>query len=204
MTNDIDEFKMILGMARNEGRMEAENTMLKELNKQQEEEIARLRKQLNTKERQLTEKDRIIAVQTERIKELETMVNSQPAQGEGSTIGAGTEPVVVVNQYYLLDRPKTESYVCTLDNDHRMFAGHLLLHTMPDSTPKRIFDQVNKMTQLEANANGRLADAMERVAERPTYGEYYETGATHDDKRRQVMIEPMEITTTQLALSDHE
>ena len=41
-------------------------------------------------------------------------------------------------------------------------------HTMADNLPKRIYERVDEITQLEGNQTGRLADAMEKVAEKPT------------------------------------
>ena len=79
----------------------------------------------------------------------------------------GQKQVVYVSQYFLLDAPKTVNYVCALDNTQKMFANHLLLHTMAENTPKQIYDKVNEMTQLASDPTERLIDSMEKVAERP-------------------------------------
>lgn len=56
----------------------------------------------------------------------------------------------------------------SLNNSQKMLVGHLLHHTMADNLPKRIYERVDEITQLEGNQTGRLADAMEKVAEKPT------------------------------------
>jgi hypothetical protein len=33
-----------------------------------------------------------------------------------------------------------------------------------------------------------LTESMKTIAKRPTYGEYYASGATHDDKRSQLLL----------------
>ena len=167
MPKDIEELKMIVDLAKSDGKKEDENEMLKTVKKQLEDTCAKQQKMLAQKDKQLAEKDKRIEEQKERISELEAMVANKPYVGDGQ------QPVVFVNQYFLLDCPKTISYVGALDNSMKMFAGHLLLHTMADNTPKRVFDQVNEMTQLEGNSTDRLIDAMEKVAERPVTQENY-------------------------------
>ena len=153
MPKDIEELKMIVDLAKSDGKKEAENEMLKTVKKQLEDTCAKQQKMLAQKDKQLAEKDKRIEEQKERISELEAMVANKPYVGDGQ------QPVVFVNQYFLLDCPKTISYVGALDNSMKMFAGHLLLHTMADNTPKRVFDQVNEMTQLGTVGTGkRLTD----------------------------------------------
>ena len=167
MSKNIEELKMIVDLAKSDGKKEAENEMLKTAKKQLEDNCAKQQKMLAQKDRQLAEKDKKIEELEERIRELEEIVANKPYGGDSQ------QPVVFVNQYFLLDCPKTINYVGALDNRQKMFAGHLLLHTMADNTPKKIFDQVNEMTQLENNSTDRLIDAMEKVAERPVTQQTY-------------------------------
>lgn len=161
MIENTEQFKIVLDLAENKGRRDAENEMLESQNKQLEAANSKLSKQLNQKDKQLTERDIMIMALNQKIKELEAIVSS-------NTCGAdGQKQVVYVNQYILLDAPKTVSYVCALDNTQKMFAGHLLLHTMADNTPKQIYDKVNEMTRLSTDPTERLIDTMEKVAERP-------------------------------------
>ena len=169
MSQNTDELKLSSDVASERGVMQERCAQLEKENKQLEEKNAVLKKELMEKEAMLREKE-------ERIKELEGMLIYRTEGKQGWT----GQPLVVVNQYYLLDRPKTISYVCSLDADHRMFAGHMLMHTMPDSTPKQVYDQVTEMTQLTANPSERIADAMEKVAEQPKqeYNVYPQAGST--------------------------
>ena len=161
MIEGSEELKMVLELAASKGRKEAENEMLEAQKKQLEEVNAKLLKQLSQKDKQLKEKDKIIEEQRRRISDMEALVANKSCAADGQ------KQVVYVSQYFLLDGPKTFSYVCALDNTQRMFAGHLLLHTMADNTPKQVFDQVNEMTQLASDPTERLIDSMEKVAERP-------------------------------------
>jgi hypothetical protein len=93
--------------------------------------------------------------------------------------GLDGENVVVVNNYYVLSVPKTYKYVNALDNAGRRFVGHFIHQTMSDGTPQSVMAQVDEMTQLEGSQEGRLADAMEELAKKPTtqnnYGDMVET-----------------------------
>ena len=161
MIEGSEELKMVLELAASKGRKEAENEMLETQKKQLEEANTKLLRQLSQKDKLLKEKEKIIEEQRRRISDMEALVANQTCAAEGK------KQVVYVSQYFLLDAPKTFSYVCTLNNTQRMFAGHLLLHTMADNTPKQVFDQVNEMTQLAGDPTERLIDSMEKVAERP-------------------------------------
>lgn len=175
MAKDLEEFKMIIDLAKNGGMMEARIAMMEDQQKQKDEEIAKLReqlkekdKQLGRKDKQIAEKDKQIEEKDQRIKELESLVVSSETADNSQANTAGQQPVVVIQEYYLLDRPKTISYVCGLEDNLKIFAGHMLLHTMADNMPKYVYDQVNEMTELEGNQTGRLADAIEKAAEKPT------------------------------------
>ena len=186
MIESTEELKLVLDLAASNGKKEAQNEMLEARNKQYEETIAMLKgmleqkdEQLAEKDRQLAEKDEIIENQNQRISEMEAIVAN-------STCAADSQKKVVLVKYIVLDGSKTVSYVRDLDNNQRMFAGHMLLHTMASITSKQIYDQVNEITQLASDTTERLTDALEKVAERPTYN--YESGATHDDKRSQLFL----------------
>ena len=138
MDTNTENLKIIIDLASDRGaaherseRLErdkiellADNAMLRNELKAGKEENARLR---------------------ERVAELEAI-----AQGQTTDLG-GTSGIttVVVNQFFLLDKPKTFGYVEALTNDQRMFAAHLLTHTMADNMPKQVFDQVNECCKLD-------------------------------------------------------
>lgn len=161
MINGSEELKMVLDLAASKGRKEAENEMLETQKKQLEEVNAKLLRQLGQKDKQLMERDKIIEEQRRRISDMEALVANNAYDADGQ------KQVVYVSQYFLLDAPKTVNYVCALDNTQKMFANHLLLHTMAENTPKQIYDKVNEMTQLASDPTERLIDSMEKVAERP-------------------------------------
>jgi hypothetical protein len=172
MLKGTEELKMVLDLAASNGRKEVENEMLESRNKQ-------LLGLLDEKDKQLVEKDKTIEDLNQRIRDMEALISNKADNADG-------QRVVLINQYILLDAPKTVNYVCALDNAQKMFAGHMLLHTMAASTPKQIYDKVNEITQLEKDPTERLINSMEKVAERPTYN--YESGATHYDKRSQLLL----------------
>jgi hypothetical protein len=180
MLKTTEELKMVLDLAASNGRKEAQNEMLEAHKKQLEEANAKLLRQLSQKDKQLAEKDKTIEELRQRIGDMEALVADNTCAADGQ------KQVVYVSQYILLDGPKTVNYVCALDNTQKMFAGHLLLHTMADNMPKQVYDKVNKITQLASDPTERLIDTMEKVAERPTYN--YESGAVHDDKRSQLLL----------------
>lgn len=161
MLESTEELKIVLDLAAIKGRKEAENEILGAQNKQLEEDNTKLMSLLNEKEKLLAEKDGIIEDLKQRISEMEALLANNTCAADGQ------KQVVYVNQYILLDGPKTVNYVCALDNTQKMFAGHLLLHTLADNTPKQIYDKVNKITQLTTDPTERLIDTMEKVAERP-------------------------------------
>jgi multidrug efflux pump subunit AcrA (membrane-fusion protein) len=197
MTKGAEELSLIVNLARDTGKMEQRNSQLVS-------EVASLRQQLEQLQQQAAEREAVIdrqktqiARQDERIRELESLV----ADTRPDTITVGqpaTQQVVVVNQYFLLSGEKTTAYVSSLDDDHRMFAGHMLTHTLADGTPRYMLDKVTEMTRLEGNSRQeRLAEAIEdaasktevlkEIAERPTT--VYQSGATHDDKRQQMILD---------------
>lgn len=192
MAKDIEELKIILDLAKAGGKME-------EQLKQMMAENKALKAQIREKDKAIDEKGKEIAEKDMRIRELESIVASgtvavgAPASDNNKNTGA-VPPLVVIQQYILLDGAKTVAYVCNLDNDHKMFAGHLLHHTMAANTPKHIYDRVDAMTQLESNQTGRLVDAVEKMADKPTEPKvraehYYEAGANHEDYSRNISLD---------------
>lgn len=199
MPKDIEELKIILDLAKAGGKMEeqlrqtmAENKTLKAQIKEKDKTIEEHVRQLDAKGKEIAEKDM-------RIRELEAIVAggavAVAAPNADNNKNAGSvPPLVVIQQYILLDGAKTVAYVCSLDNDHKMFAGHLLHHTMAANTPKHIYDRVDAMTQLESNQTGRLADAVEKMADKPTEPtvraeHYYGAGANHEDHSRNISLD---------------
>jgi len=177
MTQGTEELRMIIDVASERGVMQERCAQLEKANHLLAEENAGLKNEGLNKDKVIDEQARLIDEQKTRIKELEAMVGCYTAGGNTGWSGA---PFVVVNQYFLLDAPKTKKYVYHLDTEQKMAAQHLLMHTMPDNTPKQVYDQVNEMTQLGENPTERMADAMEKVAERPMteYNIYPQSGST--------------------------
>ena len=197
MSQGIEEIKLIIDLAKTGGMLEERTKKIEEELKLALEKIAMLEAEnkrileekdqaLDEKDQIINEKDKIISEKDMRIRELETIIGNKGTVNSNSVNADGTTQVVLIQQYILLDGPKTFAYVCSLKDDKKMIAGHMLMHTMVDNTPKCIYDQVNEMTQLEGNQTRRLADAMEKMADKPTAPpinaeHYYGDGATHDD-----------------------
>ena len=154
MSTDIDELRFVADLAHNGGVMQAQNEHLRSVNLELKLEIEKLRSE---NEGLRAEVARLKAAQQQ----------------------APLQPQVVVNNYYVLSVPKTYKYVNALDNAGRRFVGHFIHQTMSDGTPQSVMAQVDEMTQLEGSQEGRLADAMEELAKKPTtqnnYGDMVET-----------------------------
>lgn len=182
MAKDLDELKMIVDLAKTGGIMEARNMMMEEQMRQKDDEIAQLKemlkekdkviarkdKQLADKDKQIEERDKQIEEKDARIKELESLMVTVDTTENGQTAAGDQPPLVIIQQYFLLDMIKTISYVLKLNDSQKMFVGHMLHQTMPDDVPKPIYDKVDAMTRLDGSQTGRLADAMEKVVEKPT------------------------------------
>lgn len=158
MDNKIEELKFVADLARNGGVMEAQNAALSAelINKQtiiNEQNV-----KLLEKDEQLAKKDEIIASKDRRIAELEAIVQQQSVQ----------QPTMVVNQFFVLSMNKTISYISTLDNNGRFFAGHFLHHTLLEGTPTAMIEKVDEITSLESDVRKDLADALKKTAEKPT------------------------------------
>lgn len=83
MIENTEQFKIVLDLAENKGRRDAENEMLESQNKQLEAANSKLSKQLNQKDKQLTERDIMIKALNQKIKELETIVSSNTCGADG-------------------------------------------------------------------------------------------------------------------------
>ena len=150
MEKSIEELKFVAELAHNGGMMQALNESLKS-------EVLRLQEDNKKQEMMLMQKDKMIAARDERIAELQSMLQQSISQ-----------PTVVVNQFFVLSKPKTYEYVSTLDNNGRRFVGHFIHQALPDGTPMSVIAQVDEMTRLEGSHEGRLADALEDLAKKPT------------------------------------
>lgn len=197
MSQGIEEIKLIIDLAKTGGMLEERTKNIEEELRQALEEIAKQKaenkrileehaKALDEKDQIINEKDQIISEKDMRIRELETIIGNNGIVISNSANADGATHVVLIQQYILLDGPKTFAYVCNLNDDNKLIAGNLLMHTMADNMPKCIYDQVNEMTRLEGNHARRLADAVEKMADKPTTPpinaeHYYGDGATHDD-----------------------
>ena len=151
---------MILDMAANGGKMQAKNEMLLEKITDMEKEILRLTSENATLRGQLSAK-------TAECEELQAKIMCNEELDEQET-GSQGQFVMVNNFYYVLSWPKTVEYVGTLDSNGRMSAGHFIHHTLPDGVPRRFIKKVDELTKLEVRQEKRLAEAIEKVAERPT------------------------------------
>jgi len=109
--------------------------------------------------------------------------------------------VMVNNFYYVLSWPKTVEYVGSLDSNGRISAGHFIHHTMPDGINMNFVKRVDELTKLDAPQDKRLADAIERVADRPTTQNIYgdKNDFNEDSKMVKVML-PEEADPTEIAM----
>jgi hypothetical protein len=175
---NTEQLKLIIDLASDRGAKQERNEMLEQKVTELSEENAELRKQLSEKDEKLAEKDKMLAEKDELISVLQNSVEGSSDDNSSQHSGH----VVVVNQYFTLSVPKTYNYVENLDSAPRMLVGHMFMHTLPDDTPKRVYDKVNEMTRLEEGHQAqRLVDAVNRVADRPAGNEfkvYPQSGST--------------------------
>lgn len=167
MEKNVEELRMILDIAANGGKMQAQNEMLLEKIARMEEDFKRLEKDNKKLQNDLAKKTKECEEKDQRIAELEAKaMYEMPADNlEANSQG---NVVMVNNYYYVLSWPKTVAYVDTLDSNGRLYASHFIHHTLPEGIPIQFIKKVDDLTKLEARQEQRLADAMEKVAERPT------------------------------------
>ena len=200
MAKDIEELKMILDMAANGGKMQAQNEMLLDKIAQLENEIKRQKNEIKKLRNDLAEKAKECEEKDHRIEELEAKLMCEIPSGDSDTCAKG--PVVMVNNfYYVLSWPKTVDYVTKLDSNGRMSAGHFIHHTLPDGINMNFVKRVDELTMLETPQDQRLADAMEKVAGRPTtqniYGDKNEF--TEDSKMLKLAL-PADANPAEIAM----
>jgi hypothetical protein len=200
MAKNAEELKVILDMAANGGKMQAQNEMLMDRLAQKDKEIEGLKNENKELKNGLTEKTKECEEKDRRIEELEARLMCEMPSGNTETCAQG--PVLMVNNfYYVLSWPKTVEYVGKLDSQGRMSAGHFIHQTLPDGINMNFVKRVDELTKLEAPQDQRLADAMEKVAGRPTtqniYGDKNEF--TEDSKMVKLALpndaDPAEIVT---------
>jgi hypothetical protein len=76
---------------------------------------------------------------------------------------------VVVLNYYMLSVEKTVRYCGSLDDNYRLMINSLFQFSLPDNTPRHVYDKVNEMTKpLGVKRTEELSDAMKTAATRPT------------------------------------
>ena len=167
MTKNIEELKMILDLATNGGKMQAQKEMLEERIARVEKENRRLENENKKLKTDLSEKNRECEEKDQRIEELEARLNYEMPSDNPESNCQGSV-VMVNNFYYVLSWPKTVEYVGTLDSNGRVNASHFIHHTLPDGISLQFIKKVDELTKLEALQDRRLADAIEKVAERPT------------------------------------
>ena len=167
MTKSIEELKMILDIATNGGKMEAQNEMLLEKIARMEKEMKRQENELKRQENENKKLRNDLAEKTKECEELEAKIMCDMKMDEQDSNNQGSI-VFVNNYYYVLSWPKTVEYVGTLDSNGRVSASHFIHHTLPDGISVQFIKKVDELTKLEARQEKRLADAIEKVAERPT------------------------------------
>ena len=200
MAKDAEELKIILDMAANGGKMQAQNEMLLKRIAQLENDLKRQKNENKKLKNDLADKTKECEEKDHRIEELEARLMCEMPSGNTETCTQG--PVLMVNNfYYVLSWPKTVEYVGKLDSQGRMSAGHFIHQTLPDGINMNFVKRVDELTKLEAPQDQRLADAMEKVAGRPTtqniYGDKNEF--TEDSKMVKLALpndaDPAEIVT---------
>ena len=158
MEKNTEELKLVIELATDKGREEQKNRQLAD-------KIDQLNKKIEFLTEQIAEKERENEQLKERIRLQEYMANSNGTVAENQS----PRKVVVVKKFIILSTLKTVEYVDSLDDDHRIFAGHFLTHTLADGTPSFQIDQVTEMTRLEGCKRQRdLTDAIEKAAEKPS------------------------------------
>ena len=172
MAKNAEELKMILDMAANGGKMQAQNEMLKDRLAQKDKEIEGLKNENKELKNGLAEKTKECEEKDRRIEELEARLMCEMPSENAETCAQG--PVLMVNNfYYVLSWPKTVEYVGKLDSNGRKSAGHFIHQTLPDGINMSFVKRVDELTKLVGPQDQRLADAMEKVAERPTTQNIY-------------------------------
>lgn len=172
MAKNAEELKMILDMAANGGKMQAQNEMLMDRLAQKDKEIEGLKNENKELKNGLAEKTKECEEKDRRIEELEARLMCEMPSENAETCAQG--PVLMVNNfYYVLSWPKTVEYVGKLDSNGRKSAGHFIHQTLPDGINMSFVKRVDELTKLVGPQDQRLADAMEKVAERPTTQNIY-------------------------------
>ena len=173
MEKNVEELKMILDMAQNGGKMQAQNEMLQEKIASRDEYIKRLEEENRTLKDDLAQKTKECEEKDQRIAELEAKAMYEiPSDNADETCQSSV--VLVNNFYYVLSWSKTVEYVGSLDSNGRVVACHFIHHTLPDNMPVQFIKKVDDLTKLEGSQEKRLAVAIEKVADRPTTENHYD------------------------------
>lgn len=139
---------------------------------QKDKEIEGLKNENKELKNGLAEKTKECEEKDRRIEELEARLMCEMPSENAETCAQG--PVLMVNNfYYVLSWPKTVEYVGKLDSNGRKSAGHFIHQTLPDGINMSFVKRVDELTKLVGPQDQRLADAMEKVAERPTTQNIY-------------------------------
>lgn len=156
MAQNIEELHLLVDLATEKGKMEQANNYLKE------ERVLMQNK--------LAEQEAVICQQKDYIKQLEDRIRNLEAllSYAGLTDTQSETNIILVARYLMLSGDKTRAYVKSLDDSHRMFAGHMLTHTLAEGAPQAMLDEVAQITQLEGYARqDRLTSALEEIVKRP-------------------------------------
>ena len=173
MEKNVEELKIILDMASNGGKMQAQNEMLQEKLASQDEYIKSLEEEKRKLQEEVVRKTKECEEKDQRIAELEAKAMYEIPSENADEI-CQSSVVLVNNFYYVLSWPKTVEYVGSLDSNGRVVACHFIHHTLPDNMPVQFIKKVDDLTKLEGSQEKRLADAIEKVADRPTTENHYD------------------------------
>jgi len=155
MSDEIERLKLVIDMAKDNGRKEAVCDLQKEELQKANDEITDLKARLEATQVQLAESQN-------QVLELKQLLEKYKNTAQQS-------PTILINNFFLLDKPKTEEYVSQLDDKHRIFTGHFLEHTLADSSSMTDHDSVRKITQLgDIRRQNELADSINKAATKPT------------------------------------
>lgn len=179
MMNDSDSLQIVIGLAKDSGRIEEQNNSLREELTDVKSQLATVSSENATLKKIIEElresnkdKDATIASLQEKYEamalrnaELQDIIAQNVSEGR---LANPTNKVVVLN-YYVLSVEKTVRYCGSLDDNNRLMINSLFQFSLPDNTPRHVFEKVNEMTRpLGVKRTEDLTDAVKIAATRPT------------------------------------
>jgi len=184
VSDEIEKYRMVMEMAKDNGRKEVVCNLQEEKLKQNEEEIGCLKAKLDRANKEVgrlnAKLDKVnaehVLLQKEREKDKTTIAKLEErcCQLEERVLKESEtelqqEPRIVINNYIILSKPKTVTYVSSLDDNGRMFASHMLTNTISDNCTLNDYDTIKQITQLGGVAREQqLKDAIKEAATHPS------------------------------------